>query len=98
VRVTSNWLIGLTRYQEVINAFPWMNTLANKYRVNTGKGCGGCGQQKVIRAVTDHVNDTMRILATIPEEDVARFKALTKQESLTITYFDTRGTQMVVTR
>jgi len=77
MRVTSNWLIGLTRYQEVINAFPWMNTLANKYRVNTGKGCGGCGQQKVIRAVTDHVNDTMRILATIPEEDVARFKALT---------------------
>ena len=75
-----------------------MATLANKYRVGAEKGCGGCGQKRIMRAVTDQVNTVMRILATIPEEDVARFKSLTKQESLTITYFDTRGEQIMVTR
>lgn len=97
-RVTTNWLVGLTKYSEVVNAFPWMKTLANKYKVSFGKGCGSCGQKKTQRVVTDQINDCMRILATIPEADVAKFKQVVKQDSLLITYKDLKGNKVTVTR
>jgi hypothetical protein len=98
VKVTQNYLVGLTKYPEILREFPWMQTLANKYRVSGGKGCGGCGQQKTMKAVTDQVNDVCKILGTIPETEVQRFKALVKQDQLIINYFDTRGVRTTVTR
>jgi len=97
LRVTSNWLVGLTRHPALVQRFPFMRTLANKYRV-TSEGCSGCGQNASIKQFTNQANEVLKILATIPESEVQEFKRLAGAESLQIAYSDTRGRTINITR
>ena len=89
-RATSNWLVGLTGQPAILQRFPFMRTLANKYRVTSGN-CSGCGQNASVKQFTNQVNEVLKILATIPESEVQEFKRLAGADSLQIAYSDTRG-------
>ena len=96
-RLTQNWLVGLTRHPALVQRFPFLKTLAHNYRVKP-ESCSACGQKAVMRAFTDQVNETAKILATIPETEIAEFKLMAKVDELLITYVDLRGSTQTITR
>ena len=51
-----------------------------------------------MRVFGNQVNDVAKILATIPETEIAEFKRMTKVDRLSITYMDTRGTSSTIVR
>ena len=89
-RATQNWLVGLTRYMEIMERFPFLRVLSNRYTINTAD-CTNCGQKAQIKQFTNQVNDVLKILATIPESEITEFKKMVKVDRLHITYSDTRG-------
>jgi len=96
-RVTANWLLGISRYPALLQRFPFMQALANGYRV-VGSNCGGCGGKGATRQFTTNINDTLRILATIPESEIQEFKRLSRTDSLHIVYSDIRGNKQSIVR
>ena len=96
-RVTQNWLVGLTRYPAIVQRFPFLNTLAHKYRV-TDASCTSCGQKAVVKQFGNNINEAAKILATIPATEINEFKRMTKVDQLQISYMDTRGVAQTVTR
>jgi len=97
MRVTQNWLVGLTRYPDIVQRFPFLRTLANRYRVQT-QDCTSCGQKAQVRQFTDQVNEASKILATIPETEIEEFKRMVNVEKLHITYVDIRGQIQTIVR
>jgi len=98
MRVTGNWLVGMTRYASIVERFPFMKTLAYTYRASFGKSCTGCGSKADGRAFTTQVNEVLKILSSIPEEEINVFKEMTKQEKLKISFVNVRGQMETVER
>jgi len=98
MRLTSNWLVGLTRYPEVVARFPFLRGLSASWRVQPEK-CAGCGQGAATQNFSNNINEIAKILATIPESDFDEFKRLSNTtEKITIQYMGVRGNKITVTR
>jgi hypothetical protein len=98
MRVTGNWLVGMTRYASIVERFPFMKTLAYTYRASFGKSCTSCGSKADNRVFTNETNNVIKILASIPIEDFEIFLDMVKQEELRLTFVNTRGQMETVTR
>ena len=92
MRLTGNFLVGLTRHPEITQRFPFLQTLAHKYRVNVEQDCSTCGQKRSRGQFTSNINEAAKILATLPESEVAVFKQMAKiSDKITVSYMDPRG-------
>ena len=77
MRLTANYLVGLTRYPEVVARFPFLRGLAANWRVQPEK-CLGCGQGRSTQNFSNNINEIAKIFATITETDFNEFKRLAR--------------------
>jgi len=89
LRVTSTWLMGLTRHPALMQRFPFLLSLKNNWQVQSN--CGGCGHKQIRREISNQANEAAKILATIPESEIQEFKRMVNTDSLTIAYMDIGG-------
>ena len=99
MRVTQNWLVGLTRQPAVVQRFPFLKSLANNWQLYSNPAeCSACGQKSKQREFSNQVNEIAKILATIPEDEIQEFKRMVKSDSLIINYIDIRGNRQQTIR
>ena len=96
MRLTGNFLVGLTRHPEITQRFPFLQTLAHKYRVSVDRDCTTCGQKRLRKQFTNDINEAAKILATLPVEEITILKSMAKVDKLTISYLGTRGETVTV--
>ena len=96
-RVSASWLLEVAKSPAIKQRFPFLNTLAHKYKL-TDRRCGNCGSQLPSRQSTNQANEAAKILATMPESEVQVFKQMASVDRLSISYMDTRGVSQTVER
>jgi hypothetical protein len=95
---TTTWLLGLARRPEMTNRFPFLISLNTSWNV-ASKSCGGCGQTSGNRQLSNQGNEALKILATIPEDDIIVFKQMAKvNEPIRVSYRDIRGQTTTIIR